>query len=193
MLSACFPTAGFPLMEEEPMSPPGQPVAAAPTLKEHFLSTAEREHATTLAVLRAYPTDRLDYRPVPGGRTARDLGWIFAVECMMGMMVFKDEFTKMEPGPPPEPPANWDELIETTGILQAQFGSLVRDTPDKELLDSVHFLTGPRTVGKVSRLAWLWFLLGDEIHHRGQLSVYLRLVGARVPSIYGPTLEEQWL
>jgi uncharacterized damage-inducible protein DinB len=35
-----------------------------------------------------------------------------------------------------------------------------------------------------------WFELFDHIHHRGQFSVYLRLAGARVPSIYGPTADE---
>jgi len=39
----------------------------------------------------------------------------------------------------------------------------------------------------------LWSVLMDQVHHRGQLSVYLRLVGAKVPSIYGPTADETWM
>jgi hypothetical protein len=50
-----------------------------------------------------------------------------------------------------------------------------------------------RTLGELSRMDWLCFLLHDEIHHRGQFSVYLRMAGARVPSIYGPTADEEWM
>ena len=38
----------------------------------------------------------------------------------------------------------------------------------------------------------LWFMLTDSIHHRGQLSVYVRMAGGRVPSIYGPSADEPW-
>jgi len=39
---------------------------------------------------------------------------------------------------------------------------------------------------------FLWFLLCDQIHHRGQLSVYLRMADGKVPSIYGPSGDEPW-
>jgi uncharacterized damage-inducible protein DinB len=38
----------------------------------------------------------------------------------------------------------------------------------------------------------LWYELFDHIHHRGQISVYMRLAGAKLPSIYGPTADEQF-
>jgi uncharacterized damage-inducible protein DinB len=38
----------------------------------------------------------------------------------------------------------------------------------------------------------LWFFLSDTIHHRGQLTVYLRMAGGRLPSVYGPTADEPW-
>jgi uncharacterized damage-inducible protein DinB len=48
-------------------------------------------------------------------------------------------------------------------------------------------------MGEMTRMEWLWFLLHDEIHHRGQFSVYLRMADAKVPSIYGPTADEPWM
>lgn len=39
----------------------------------------------------------------------------------------------------------------------------------------------------------LWFLLFDEIHHRGQFSIYLRMADGKVPSIYGPSADEPWM
>ncbi len=40
---------------------------------------------------------------------------------------------------------------------------------------------------------FLWMLLCDQIHHRGQFSIYLRMAGGKVPSIYGPTADEPWM
>ena len=45
----------------------------------------------------------------------------------------------------------------------------------------------------VPKMQFLWMLLSDQIHHRGQLSVYLRMADAKVPSIYGPSLDEPWM
>ena len=74
----------------------------------------------------------------------------------------------------------------------ADFGDLIRRTPEEELFETVRFFTGPQTMGDISRLDWIWFLLHDEIHHRGQFSVYLRMAGGKVPSIYGPSSDEPW-
>ena len=64
--------------------------------------------------------------------------------------------------------------------------------PDERLLESVKFFTGPKTLGDVRRLDFAWFLLMDEIHHRGQFSIYLRMADGIVPSIYGPSGDEPW-
>jgi uncharacterized damage-inducible protein DinB len=45
----------------------------------------------------------------------------------------------------------------------------------------------------VRKADMLWMMLSDSIHHRGQFSIYLRLVGAKVPSIYGPSADEPWM
>jgi DinB family protein len=50
----------------------------------------------------------------------------------------------------------------------------------------LQFFVAPKTLGDYPTMEFLWFLLFDHIHHRGQLSVYLRMVG-KVPSIYGPS------
>jgi uncharacterized damage-inducible protein DinB len=63
---------------------------------------------------------------------------------------------------------------------------------DAELLEPIKFYGGPKTLVDYSRLQFAWFLLSDQIHHRGQLSVYLRMADAKVPSIYGPTADEPW-
>jgi uncharacterized damage-inducible protein DinB len=53
-------------------------------------------------------------------------------------------------------------------------------------------MTGPKAIGPVPKGAIVQFMLNDHIHHRGQLSVYLRMTGNKVPSIYGPSKDEPW-
>jgi uncharacterized damage-inducible protein DinB len=70
--------------------------------------------------------------------------------------------------------------------------ALVEQMPDSQTGDTVKFFTGPKTLGDIPKLDFLWFLLCDQIHHRGQFSVYLRMAGGKVPSIYGPSGDEPW-
>lgn len=163
------------------------------TPKEQFLGAYEREHATTMRVLRAYPEDRLDLRPHPKSKTARELAWIFVMERGLGVAVFNNELEKlMASGATPEPPESWEQHLAALEGAHREFGDLIRATPDERMHDKVKFFTGPKTLGEYTRMEWLWFLLHDEIHHRGQFSVYLRMADARVPSIYGPTADEPW-
>lgn len=162
--------------------------------KEQFLTVYDREHATTVKVLKAYPSEKADLRPHPRCKTAKELAWIFVVERGLGTMVFNDAFAKgMPSGGPPPPPATIDEAIGAYEKAHQDFRAVIQGTPDDRLLEHVKFFTAPKTLGDVSRLEFLWFLLSDEIHHRGQFSIYLRMADAKVPSIYGPSADEPWM
>lgn len=163
------------------------------TAKQQFLDTYEREHATTVKVLRAYPADRLDLRPHEKCKTARELAWVFVIERGLGKAVFNDQLEElMAGGAPPEPPATMDEIIAALESAHREFAELVRSTSDADMAGKVRFFTGPGTISEISRMQWCWFLLHDEIHHRGQFSIYLRMADGKVPSIYGPTADEPW-
>ena len=161
--------------------------------KEHYLQVYEDEHARTMRVLRAYPADKAEMRPAPALKTARELAWIFAMERGLGKAVMNDAFAKgMPSGKPPEAPASWDEVLAAVEDTHRDFGAFVRALPDEQLAGTAKFMTGPKQLGDVRKMDFLWFLLHDEIHHRGQFSIYVRMAGGRVPSIYGPTREEPW-
>jgi len=162
--------------------------------KQQFLDAYEREHKTTMRVLRAYPKDKLDLQPHPTLRSARDLAWIFVIERYMSIRIFNDQFRDAQPagGGPPPAPESWDELLNTLEKAHNDYGDLIRSTPDAEMNRKVAFFTGPKTMGDYTRLEWCWFVLCDQIHHRGQFSVYLRIAGGKVPSIYGPSADEPW-
>ena len=170
--------------------------STAPTTspKQRFLETYEREHDTTMRVLRAYPADKADFRPNERCKTARELAWVFAVEPRLGTMFMNDAFASgMPSGKPPEPPTSWDEIVGGVEQAHREFAEFVRAMPEERLDATSKFFTAPKTLGDVRRLDFLWFLLHDEIHHRGQFSVYIRAAGGRVPSIYGPTQDEPWM
>lgn len=162
--------------------------------KEAFLKTYEEENARTMRLLRAYPTDKLDLKPSPQLKTARELAWVFVAESMLGGKIWRDEFAKGVPaGKPPSPPQNWNEILSAIEKAQKEFGDIVRKASDDDLRVKVSFLVGPKKMSEMTRMDVLWFLLHDQIHHRGQFSIYQRIAGGKVPSIYGPTADEPWM
>ena len=158
--------------------------------KRQFLDAYKREHATTMKVLRAFPADQQDFKPHPDSNSALQLAWTFVIEqklcgeALKGPLNFGAGFGK--------PPAT---LAETIAAFQAQHEKVVQQVEsasEEELAHPVAFPSGPGQMGEQPRLGLLWLMLMDQIHHRGQLTVYLRAAGAKVPSIYGPSADEPW-
>ena len=162
--------------------------------KQMFLDYYDREHETTMRVLRAYPEDKVDLKPSEKSNSARDVAWTLVLECGLGKRVWHDEFAKGVPsGTPQKAPEKWADLLAALKQAYAEFRDLVASATEEELHQEVQFFVAPKTMGPISRLDWIWFLLHDQIHHRGQFSVYLRMAGGKVPSIYGPTADEPWI
>jgi uncharacterized damage-inducible protein DinB len=165
-----------------------------PTPKEAFLADYEKEYARTLRVLRALPADQADLQPHPNCRSARDIAWTFVLERGLGTSVMKNELAGgVPPGrKPPPAPERWEDIIAAFEKAHGDFAVFVSRMSDAELEQNVRFFVGPKTMGDWRRIDFLNFLLHDEIHHRGQLSVYLRAANAKVPAIYGPSGDEPW-
>lgn len=163
--------------------------------KEAFLRTYDQEYATTLRVLRAYPEDQLDLKPSPKSNSAKQLGWTFVMERLLGINVWHDRLAGGIPAGQtmPQPPEKWSDLLAALEKASADYRSLIANASVEELGQKVHFFVAPKTMGELTRMDWIWFLLHDEIHHRGQFSVYLRMAGGKLPSIYGPTADEPWI
>ena len=158
--------------------------------KETLIETIEREYQTTLKVLRAFPADQGDLRPHPRSKTAKELAWMFVLERGLANRVMNG--TLNTSGKPPEAPETFEQIITAFEQGQREYVELLRSFSDDQYNENVTFLVAPKTPGPVKRLDFAWFLLFDEIHHRGQFSVYLRMANGKVPSIYGPTADEPW-
>jgi uncharacterized damage-inducible protein DinB len=168
---------------------------AAPTLGalQTLLGAMEREHATTVRVLRAYPADRLDLQPHPRSKTARDLACLFVQEQGLVEKAITTGFDwSAPPSAPPPVPESMDEIVAAFEAAHGRVIGLARRMGEDELRQTVQFFVAPKTMGDIPKIDFLWFLLHDQIHHRGQFSVYLRMADGHVPSIYGPTADEPW-
>jgi uncharacterized damage-inducible protein DinB len=166
-------------------------VAPAPSAKEQFLGAFEQEFRTTMKVLRAYPKDKLELKPAPMLKSARELAWIFVLENGVCEAALKNALT-LPPPPPPPVPESWDAILQAIEGSHASLAQTVRNTPDADLSQTFQFYVAPKKLGEVPKIQFLWMMLCDSIHHRGQLTIYTRLAGGVVPSIYGPTLEQAW-
>ncbi len=158
--------------------------------KEHFLNIWEREFQTTLKVLKAYPHDKEDMRPAEKSKSAKELAWVFASEeknLFGGIIEGNIDWSKMQ-----GPPATMKEVIREYEKAHADVIKKVMNTPGEKLNETMKFFVAPKTMGDVKKMDLLWMMLMDQVHHRGQFSVYLRIAGAKVPSIYGPTADEPW-
>lgn len=159
--------------------------------KLKFQEAWDKESATTLKVLRAYPEDKTDFRPHPSSRSAKDLAWAFVFDGVAGSQAVQGEM-KFPPPNMPEKPSSWKAMISEVEKALKVMSDRVRKVNDAQLNTTVKFVTGPKQMSDLRRMDVLWFLLNDTIHHRGQFSVYLRMAGGKVPAIYGPSADEKW-
>jgi hypothetical protein len=163
-----------------------------PTPIQQFLDAYEREHKTTMKVLRALPADKAELRPHPKCKTARELAWAFVQERGLGTLAMNDAVAEGMKGGLPPAPQKWGDVLAAVEKAHGEFGNLMRGLGEKRFLEPVKFMAGPGQFADVPRAQIAWMLLSDEIHHRGQFSIYLRMADGKVPSIYGPTADEPW-
>jgi uncharacterized damage-inducible protein DinB len=143
------------------------------------------EHRITKSIIAAIPLDKGDYAPDGISKSALELGWhIVAAEnrFMDAVMTGQFDFT---PNPLPDSVKNSEDLIALyDSNFNERFEKLAALSND-QLLKIVEF----RGIFHLPAVMYLGFILHHTVHHRGQLSMYLRPMGAKVPSIYGESFD----
>ncbi len=158
--------------------------------KDTFLSTLAREVQTTIRVLKAYPEGKENLKPAERSKSARDLAFVFVAEQSLADAVIKGV---LDFGDFPQVSGTIPEIIERYQNVMVATVEKVCAMPDEDWNGTMEFMVGPGQMGPVRRGDLMWMLLHDMIHHRGQFSVYLRMAGGKVPSIYGPSADEPWM
>ena len=168
------------------MSPQGFTPEFAVGLRQIMLDGVTRELETTKKVLAAIPDAKSDYRPDPNGRSAWELAWHLAntdVQLLDGIAALK---FNMETPDAEHKPKNVAELVDWYDSNFKRAADRVAALSGEQLLTPIDFFG----VFNLPAVAYLGFLNNHSIHHRGQLSTYLRPMGAKVPSIYGGSYDE---
>jgi uncharacterized damage-inducible protein DinB len=160
------------------------------TAKQRLLERYELNHAKTLNVLRAFPGAKSEFRPHERSNTALRLAWTFVVEERIILKAVRGE--QVMGGGFPSPPETWDGVLDLFTKGYDDVVAALRDPSNPELQGSVTFPSGPKQTTDFPIEAFTTFMLDDQIHHRGQLSVYVRMAGGMVPAIYGPSADEPW-
>ena len=159
--------------------------------KQQFLSAYERECETTLKLLRCYPESRSEFRPNERSVSARQLASMFAVEAGAGMAALNNTLRPTVELPPPPP--TMSDVIGAFEQMHQAMKRAVSELPASALQETVSVPAGKGITADVRKIDFLWLMLNDQFHHRGQFSVYTRIVGGKVPSIYGPSGDEPWV
>jgi len=155
--------------------------------KEFFLKHWQKEAPATRKVIGRIPEDRSDYRADPKARSAREIAWLMVQEesaLVEGLERGTFEWIELPvPAAVSEIVARYDrQHDDLTRRLQAVAASRWEE--------KLPFVFGGQEVMKETGYEMAWGFLLDQIHHRGQLSTYLRPMGAKVPAIYGPSADE---
>jgi uncharacterized damage-inducible protein DinB len=157
------------------------------TVREFYLERRKAENPVFLGVLHALPTDRLDYKPHDRSPSAEQLVWTLATElraCVEAATHFRTEWRSDSPRPLPE-------MIELFDQWSSELNHVVSQMDEPSWDRLAQFYYGGKVVSEQPVGRFLWFILFDAIHHRGQLSAYLRPMGGRVPAIYGSSADRR--
>src|SRR3984893_6938322 len=151
--------------------------------KKQIMDFRTLEFATTMKVLKAYPEDKLDMKPAEKSRTPRELMVTFIREEYVCRGAMRGDLRRADT--PASMPHSLTGMLDILNQIHNEVQQMIAQAGDQELNRIIDFY-----VHQIRAIDALWAELHDQIHHRGQFSVYLRLAGARVPSIYGPTADE---
>ena len=159
------------------------------TSREFFVETLADERPRFERALKAVPDAGLAYRPHEKARSASELLAVFADEAGMFVPVLKTgdlDMAAAGPGADKKPTEVVDAVTRGFEEARATAASMSEEDWDRP----ARLMTGDKVEWETTRGKMAWGLLLDLVHHRGQLSVYLRPMGARVPPIYGPSADE---
>jgi uncharacterized damage-inducible protein DinB len=162
-------------------------------MTEQFLEELEREAPRTRRVLQQVPTGRDDWKPhAKSMPLARLAGLVASMPSWVQLIIKQDELDLTPPGGGQYKQPTIAELVQVHDKAIADGRAALHGTTDDYLMTTKWRL---RAGGKVVMEQPRYIVLRDTInhlaHHRGQLTVYLRLNDATVPAVYGPSADDQ--
>ena len=165
-------------------------------LSSYFLQLLEREAAANRRVLERVPEGRNSWKP---HERSMEMGYLAALVASMprwiAMMIETDELNLDKPEAQRFRTKGQDstaELLKLSDESKAAAEIALRNTDEGHLARSWKFVMGGKAIKEGPRSQQIADMFTDMAHHRGQLTVYLRLNEAKVPAIYGPSADERF-
>jgi uncharacterized damage-inducible protein DinB len=156
-------------------------------LNEIYLPQIRNEHKTTRRVIEAIPADKSDWKPDPTSKSALELAWhIASSECFFLNGIALGKFERTGDGSMPASIKTPADLLKWYDENHAKATSQLAQLKGESLAQPIDFFG----MFEFPAVAFAGFQSNHSIHHRGQLSSYLRPMGGKVPSIYGPSADE---
>jgi len=163
-------------------------------MTELFLAELERELPATRRVLERVPEGRNDWKPHEKSMAMGHLAALVASMFGWVAMTVNQEQLELKPGSSEystKPQASKADLLKLLDKSVGEARAALRGTTDEHLMKPWRMIVDGRVVHEEPR----YIVLRDSVfnhlsHHRGQLTVYLRLNNASVPEVYGPSADE---
>ena len=155
-------------------------------VREYYIQCFDSEAPTFIKVMKAVPSDKAAYTPHPRSTAAGDLVWLLAAELHDACELIDNGEVNYVQKPAPgvaESIAAYEKNAAALKARLAKVDDAKWDSPARLKMDGKVMWEAP--LGDM-----LFGFLLDAVHHRGQLSSYLRPMGAKVPSIYGPSADD---
>jgi uncharacterized damage-inducible protein DinB len=157
-----------------------------------ILMELEEEAKRTQRVLERIPEDKLTWKPHPKSFSLGQLAMHIAGQGSLAQIAIKEvhEIPVQTLQAPPEP-KNRKEILDTFARGTASAKEILAKLDDATLASTWTGQVNGKTILSLPRAGFIrMVMLNHTYHHRGQLSVYLRLLDVAVPSIYGPSADE---
>jgi len=156
------------------------------SFREYYGQCFEAEKPKFVRVLKALPPDQGGYRPHPRSSSAAEIAWLLASEL-------RDACDLVDHGEVSFVVHQAPALSESVAAYErnaAELDKRLQTVDDAKWDSKARLLMDGKVMWETTLGDMLFGFLFDAVHHRGQLSTYLRPMGAKVPSIYGPSADD---
>jgi uncharacterized damage-inducible protein DinB len=161
-------------------------------IAEPLVAEFKLEARMTRRMLERVPGDRLTWRPHPKSMSLGRLAMHVAEIPGWARSILEQDELVLEGGYTATEPATVAEVLDAFDRHASSFGELLGAQDNARMLAKWRMRVGERVVVEAPRAAMIRSaVLSHVVHHRGQLSVYLRLVDVPLPPVYGPTADER--
>jgi uncharacterized damage-inducible protein DinB len=163
------------------------PEQATFLLNDVYLPQIRNEHKTTRRVIEAVPADKSGWKPDPKSMSALELAWHLASsECFFMDGIINGKYEHSGDGSIPASIKTPADVLKWYDENFAKSTAQLARLKGEDLLRSIDFFGMFNFPG----IVYAGLCCSHSVHHRGQLSTYLRPMGSKVPSIYGPSADE---